>query len=103
MSQGPARRQASTNATSQPQQATLMHACPEAHFVVGARLNGAKDVLHYHAGRAINLGAAVGPDGQAWELQLKVSAAVCVYRNIETGARWWGTVVKVTIIHMGMS
>ena len=27
-------------------------------------------------GRAINLGAAVGPDGQAWELQLKVSAAV---------------------------
>jgi hypothetical protein len=54
-------------------------------------------------GRAINLGAAVGPDGQAWELQLKVSAAVCVYRNIETGARWWGTVVKVTIIHMGMS
>ncbi len=54
-------------------------------------------------GRAINLGAAVGPDGQAWELQLKVSAAVCVYRNIETGARWWGTAVKVPIIHMGMS
>ena len=25
-------------------------------------------------GRAINLGAAVGPDGQPWELQLKVRA-----------------------------
>jgi hypothetical protein len=33
-------------------------------------------------GRAINLGAAVGLDGQAWELQLKVSAAACVSRFI---------------------